>query len=167
MGHIDTKHSWVSRFTSQKHRCRLVEILHRGRRRGRRCDVSHLVLPRTKNPRGACKMIFVGLILSFFFYALSHYADYLVQADAWGWTLPAWYDKTRRTSGFIPRDHWHWSQWMRNTLWTYLPVMIFIQIYPILPYPPAMRLVGAMCSIALMYATSRGIGFSLTRKILN
>lgn len=112
-------------------------------------------------------MIYAGIIVALILYVASHYADYLVQADAWAWVLPSWYNRSRRTTSFFPRDHWHWAQLVRNTLWTYLPIFIFVLFSSLFEFAGRWNLALAFAAIPVSYAVTRGVGFSLIRKILN
>ncbi len=88
----------------------------------------------------------------------AHYADLLVQGDTHGWNvLPAWWDRTRRTTGWIPRDHWHKAQATRNWLWVIgtvvTPYLITLEWYIVVPLAWVMWLVG------------RGIGWGIPKKL--
>jgi len=103
-------------------------------------------------------MIYIALILLL----VSHIADWQLQCEQHGWKGCWWIRGKRapRAAWYIewfPRDAWHWAQIVRN--WGALGSCMIMGItweYPLYLYPVV---------FVAAYAITRGIGFSLPRKL--
>ncbi len=92
---------------------------------------------------------------------VSHIADWQMQAEQHGWKGLWWVSGYRAPKwgalDFIPHDPWHIAQTVRN--WGQLSACMMFGIYwpwALWLYPPA---------FVVVYAFTRGLGFTLPRKL--
>jgi len=95
---------------------------------------------------------------------ISNYADYYYQADMHGWQNPLWVNGARAPKwgvfDFIPHDGWHIAQTISRAGLVYGSLLLWDSMDGLAWY---WRIVGVLGINAL----TRGIGFSLTYKLLN
>lgn len=101
------------------------------------------------------------LIVSLMVLTIGHAADYLFQADAWGWENPVWKNGYRAPKwgmwDFIPHDPLHIAQQIRNLSWI---IGVFIISRLDLHWMWALNTALAANIIA------RGVGFSMLLKFI-
>lgn len=101
------------------------------------------------------------IIPAFVLLLVGHFADYLFQADAWGWNNPIWNNGQRAPKwgmwDFIPHDPLHIAQQVRNLAWI---IGVFILARIDCPWD------WTLGAILVVNAIARGIGFSLPLKFI-
>lgn len=104
----------------------------------------------------------IPILVSVVLLLASHVADWQLQCEQHGWKGLWWKNGNRapRIAWYIewlPRDAWHIAQVLRN--WGQLAACIIMGLYwPFVDwyFPPA---------FVALYAITRGIGFTLPRKL--
>ena len=102
------------------------------------------------------------LVLAYALMLISHVADWQLQCEQHGWRGLWWerFKRAPRAAWYIewfPRDAWHVAQVVRN--WAIITGCMLMGIYwpfAIYAYPPV---------FVVAYAITRGLGFSLPRKL--
>jgi hypothetical protein len=101
------------------------------------------------------------IIPAFVLLTVGHLADYLFQADAWGWRNPLWENGYRAPKwgwlDWIPHDPLHIAQMVRNLAWI---VGVFLLSRIDFPW------YWTLGTIIAVNAIARGIGFSVPLKFI-
>jgi hypothetical protein len=136
------------------------------------------------------------LIIAFVLFWLRGFADYLTQADAWGWRLPEWFNRKRNTVLFkwmldkngkpnwiaqiIPfRDHWHMWQFIRNRAHTLGSVFVFAALFVfdslyvtsllgVYQFPQMVQMICLIFAIVeIFWVVGHGTSFSIMKNMYN